>query len=586
MSATYNWAYRPGVTNKYGFTVPTGADNARPTGWCYVALFGNDNTGNGSRNYPYRTITKALSLGGVNVVLGSGIYREAATITYSNTFSLIGDGDVIIDISYIGILINGGLSNGGLYNIEIRGNGSSVIGNSYWLSANGYKDVVFNGSFLSTNSTLDAPFTNCIFKNYSGQLNISDYATENTVVKNCTLVNCNNVCLNNASNILDSCIFYSCNISATAHLVYFNARYSLFFQCNFKLSDGTAAGGVLYPSVPTGYTYYSTIEALQAAYLALYSTLSFTGCIISDPLFNNLTIGDYSLSFSSPAKNLSYFGTFVGARSIGYQIKASITESTGSFDFSTNVNLVIANDSITLADPTQNGSIKTNIIINSAGRQIQRFPIYGFNADRNGQYIDSIPDLDTIVKNAGDTLTITASYLVETGAITYNSALYQPGDRLTTVVGQTTFTTSTGGTLREILEAPERHTIMARFSDGGSSVISGDALVSGNWYYVVSGSVTYDSIVYNAGGGFKAIDTNVFSGSGSVIVALSTETFQHYEPGIQPTSNNTGDTRTGSIIRGNGDPAYVRGGYGVQEFPINAKFIQLYYIINVSNLKP
>ena len=201
-------------------------------------------------------------------------------------------------------------------------------------------------------------------------------------------------------------------------------------------------------------------------------------------------------------------------------------------------------------------------------------------------YIDSIPDLDTVVKNAGDTLTVTASYLVETGALTYNSALYQPGDRLTTVVGQTTFTTSTSGTLREILEAPERHTIMARFSDGGSSVSVGDALVSGNWYYVASGSVTYDSVVYNAGSGFKAIDTNSFSGSGSVIVALSTETFQHYEPGIQPTTNNTGDARTGSIIRGNGDPAYVRGGYGIQEFPINAKFIQLYYIINVSNLKP
>jgi len=320
--------------------------------------------------------------------------------------------------------------------------------------------------------------------------------------------------------------------------------------------------------------------------MGLYSASSFTGCIITDPLFNNPSIGDYSLSFSSPAKNLSFFGTYVGAKSIGYQIKVSATESTGNFDFSTNVNLAVANNSITLVDPTQNGSIKTNMIINSAGRQIQRFPIYGFNADRNGQYIDSIPDLDTIVKNAGDALTLTASYLVETGAITYNSVLYQPGDRLTTATGQTTFTTSTSGTLREILEAPERHTIMARFSDGGASVSEGDSLVAGNWYYIVSGTITYDSIIYNAGSSFKAVDTTAFSGSGTVIVALSGETFQHYEPGIQPTSNNTDDTRTGAIIRGNGDPAYVRGGYGIQEFPINAKFIQLYYIINVANLKP
>jgi hypothetical protein len=181
---------------------------------------------------------------------------------------------------------------------------------------------------------------------------------------------------------------------------------------------------------------------------------------------------------------------------------------------------------------------------------------------------------------------VPASYLVETGAIVYNSALYQPGDRLTTVIGQTIFSTSTSGALREIVEAPQRHTIKARFSDGSASVSVGEALVTGYWYYVVSGSVTYNSIVYNADNGFKAIDTDAFSGAGSVIVALSTEAFQHYEPGIQPTSNNTGDTRTGAIIRGNGDPAYVRGSYGIQEFPINAKFIQLYYIINVANLKP
>ncbi|HWZ35389.1 MAG TPA: hypothetical protein VNW51_04480 [Mucilaginibacter sp.] len=112
------------------------------------------------------------------------------------------------------------------------------------------------------------------------------------------------------------------------------------------------------------------------------------------------------------------------------------------------------------------------------------------------------------------------------------------------------------------------------------------ALSVGYYYYVASGSVTYDSVTYNAGDVFKAVDTNAFSGSGSVMLSFSTEVFQHYEPGIKPTSNNVGDARTGAIVRGNGDPAYVRGGLGVQEFPINAKFIQIRYMIKANNLKP
>lgn len=591
MSATYNWAYRPGVTNKYGFTIPAGADNTRPTGWSYVALFGNDSTGNGSRQYPYRTITKAAAVASSNgfIVVASGVYREVVTIALIPQCNLIGDGDVIIDISYIQYLTaNSGSGNGGYYNVRIKGNGinSYIQNNSNSINAQKYTDVFFDGVGVATqNNSSSCSYLNCVFSNFSGSICFADNASHNIGnVKGCTFVNCNNIQLCAAYTTLDSNVFYYCNISATNNTTLL-VQYTLFFNCNFKL-NGILTGGVLYPLTPTGYTNYTTISALQAAFFALYSTASFTNCTIADPLFNNSTIGDYSLSFASPAKNLSYFGTYVGAKSIAYPVKASAIESSGAFDFSTNVNLTIANDSITLVNNTINAEIKTKLIINANGRQIQKFPLYGFNADRNGQYVDSIAELNTVYKNPGDTLTTPTPYLVEGFAIIYNGNVYQIGDRLTTVSGITTFTSGGAGTLREILEAPERHTIMARFSDGGAPVSAGDALISGYWYYVISGSVTYDSVAYTAGQGFKAVDTNAFAGSGTVQIALSTESFQHYEPGIQPTSNNTGDTRTGSIIRGNGDPAYVRGGYGVQEFPINAKFIQLYYIINVTNLKP
>ena len=45
MSATYNWAYTPGVTNKYGIVIAGGPDDELPSNACYVALFGCDDPG-------------------------------------------------------------------------------------------------------------------------------------------------------------------------------------------------------------------------------------------------------------------------------------------------------------------------------------------------------------------------------------------------------------------------------------------------------------------------------------------------------------------------------------------------------------
>lgn len=592
MSATFNWAYKPGISNKYNLVVPAGAEDARPNGWCYVALYGNDLTGNGSRLKPYKTITKALSLNtSLNIVLGSGVYRETATANTTQTMALIGDGDVIIDISYIGLLINGQKNGGGLYNLEIRGSGGNVgLINSFWASTPEFVDVRFNGAFIQNQAGFtsnDPNFTNCTFMNFSGQLYFGATGAIRRMT-NCTFVNCNNIFIGQSSNIvLNACIFVKCNICVQFKEIFQNTIYCLFYQTNFKLTQGASGnGGVLYPSVPAGYTYYNSIATLRADFNTLFSLQSFSGCTIADPKFNNMAIGDFTLAFDSPAKNLSYFGTFVGAYSIAYALKARANEVDGAFDLSSAINLTVADDSITLTSTLSDGQIDTKVIPNLLQRELSRIPSYGFNADRNGQYIDSIADLSATTYSAGDALPVGMPFVVEVGAITYNAAVYQPGDRGTTVSGATTFTTSAGGVIREILEAPQRHTIEARFGDGGGVVTAGTALIPGYWYYVQSGSITYNSGVVATGSCFKAIDTNSFSGSGVVNLALSTESYQHYEPGIRPTSNNAADSRTGAIIRGNGDPAYDRGGLGIKEFPINAKFMQIRYKIRVSNLKP
>ncbi|MDN5288965.1 MAG: hypothetical protein JWR38_5239 [Mucilaginibacter sp.] len=599
MSASYNWKYQSGtllndpILNRLGIngSIPVTADNIKPNGFCYVALFGNDATGNGSRLYPFRTIAKSISLGFAVIIMASGVYREAALQTAA---CLLGDGDVIIDGTLINHYVFSGI--GGYdarsYNISFRGFTGFKEGDDY---ANTHGNSVFDGlspGGMSYNGFRGTHIlTNCILKNsllwFDGGSLGDNLRLRN--IENCTFYRTNAIFRTstfNELNAVNNCIFYQCNIHFGSVPDYID--YSLFFQCNFKFEEQTAIPDftrLTYPSVPEGYTYYDNAVDLRTAAINAFGGNPLVHCDLADPLFNNVSIGDYTLQFNSPAKNLSYFGTYVGAKSIAQSIKVSGTEGTGGFELSSAVNLTVTNDSITLSNPALDGQIDTRVIVNLLGRELADFPSYGFNADRNGQYIDSIADLATTTQAAGATLLAPVPYSVETGAITYNGVVYQAGERFTTVASQTTFTTTASGVVREILEAPQRHTILARFSDGGAAVAADSALVSGYWYFVQSGSVTYNGVAYTAGQAFKAIDTHAFSGSGNVITAISTENYQHYELGSKPTSNNTGDQRTGVIIRGNGDPAYERGILGIKEFSISAKFIQVRYIIRVSNLK-
>jgi hypothetical protein len=586
MSATYNWKYKGGslVFAKTGnpaidaqaiatpLAIAASADDVRPSNTAYAALFGNDTTGNGSRRMPFRTISKAASLSPDIVVIGSGVYRE--TISSPGGWNYwVGDGNVVID----GTALPGFTSsaNGYFLKLTIR----NCIIKAFDTR---FQDCVFSDCTFTAVAALI--INNCLIERCITKLSLAIPGSVNNTFIDCydLRVQDPGVAYNTWLNIYKSCNIWFRSQSFISH--------SLFHHCNvrFNASQGDAPTAP-YTTIPAGYAQITTLPDLRAAHLAGFpgsSLFNFVGSAVDDPLFNNYAIGDYSLAFNSPAKNLSYFGSYVGYKSIAYPITARATETNGAFEFSSAVNLHVGDDSITLANPVIDAQIDTHVVVNPLAREIANLPSYGFNADRNGQYIDSLADLDPATKVAGDVLTFPASYLAETGAIVYNGATYQPGERFTTVSGQSVFTTVAAGVVREILEAPQRLTIMARFTDGGGVVTAGTALTIGYYYFVVSGSVSYNSVLYDAGQVFKATDTHAFSGSGVVIAAFGTESFQHYEQGTRPTSNNTGDARTGTIIRGNGDPAYDRGGLGIKEFPVNAKFIQIRYIIRTHNLKP
>jgi uncharacterized protein YjbI with pentapeptide repeats len=470
--------------------------------------------------------------------------------------------------------------------IRFTGNGLNCLSATFndFTNSN-IVDCIFSGVVPGTINT-PIQITNTIFSNCGL---IIDFYTGNISspinVLNCTFANCNYIQLRTLGYNFRSCIFYTCNIAGTSGNIFY-IQYSLLYHCNWLFNNVSGNGGVLYPLLPSGYSYYSSLDDLQAGYLAVFSTASFNGCSVADPLFNNPNIEDYSLQFASPAKNVSYFGTYGGARSIAFAIKARSVEAEGDSDFASNINFNVSDDSIKLIDGSIDAQIDTNCIVNGIQRALKSIPMYGIVADRNGQYIDSISDLDIVIKSTSDSLSVPVPYVVESGAITYNSTIFQPGDRFTTVTGITSFTSSASGVLREIIEAPQRHTVMMRFGNGGGSVSAGDALTVDYWYYVEFGGITYESIVYSVGKTFKAVNTNPFTGMGTVVLALSTEIFNHFEPGIQPTTNNVGDVVTGDVIRGNGDPDYARGEIGVNEFAVNAKFIQFRFYLKINNLRP
>jgi len=576
MSATYNWALKGGsiITinngNGGGWTIAASADDVRPTNTAYVALFGNDLSGNGSRQKPYRTLAKAVTVSS-QVVIGSGTYRESVP----GTNNFVGDGDVVFDGTGLSYLNANGLA---LKNATVRN--YPQVTNSYLLAENcTFIDITTN------NGAASDIYMNCTFIRYTGTLDLKR-AILNSYYNN-TFVDCTDIRISNPAQLRFAqwnWLFYRCNVAfLTASCV----SYSLFYHCNFSFSANVTTPVLLYPSTPAGYSQLTTLALVQAAHIAAFpaAVQNFPGCAVADPMFNNYNIGDFTLGFDSPAKNLSFRGTYVGSRSIAQSLKADASEPAGSFEFASAANVTIADDSITLTNPAADAQIDTNVIVNILGRELANFSAYGFNADRNGQYIDSIADLSASTRSPGDTLNVPASYQVENGAVVYDGSTYQTGTRLTTVAGQTTFSSASSGVLREIVEAPQRHTVLARFSDGGTAVTAGTALDTGYYYFVQSGTVNYNGTGFSSGQVFKAVGTNAFSGSGTVITAFGTESFQHYEQGTKPTSNNTGDSRTGPIIRGNGDPAYVRGGLGLTEFPINSRFIQIRYMIKVNNLK-
>ncbi len=306
----YNWTYKNGIVNPYGLLVPATADDAtRPTtpySWNYVATDGDDTTGNGSREFPFRTIAKAVITAGY-IVLAEGTYNEALTvITGASFFGLIGDGEVTINgtgnfrVNFATIPIN-------LYHITFTGFTS--------LGASGFQQQ-WDCMFLNATTAFQTSTAYVAIKRniYIGSEIRFAAITNTPTVSNNTFYKCNiYFTTTSAIKTVVSDIFVECNIHFGLTAQYID--YCQFYHCNFKFSSSVTVPTTFYPSVPSGYTAINDITALRAANVTAFgaNTLNFNSCSFGDPLFTNVSINDFSLTSASPARFRSRYGDYVGA---------------------------------------------------------------------------------------------------------------------------------------------------------------------------------------------------------------------------------------------------------------------------------
>lgn len=548
-SITYENQIGAPTYNSGIFTIPSSVnEQTPPSNVFYIAKWGNDITGNGSRDRPFLTIAKGTANSTTIrlVVIGTGVYRESCSVInsvgQSNIF--VADGNVTIE----GTGINNFLSNAqGGYTfigfkitnfLNIGGGGAQYCVALQSCVVSNILGVVENRSLTSNNNIYYN--INRFFDNTANGMTaqaFSRYLQKNTFVniKNVEFLLPANVPFGSIYNI-----FKNCNIQYRAAT---RADYNLYHNCNFRFNAtaGTQPTGLPEDSgntyIPSGWmtTRPTTPAEIQAGQVAAgFAGVGFANSLVTDPLFTNIALADFTLQPTSPARNLAYEGAFVGAKSVGTPLKFRLVEGQGDFKFSSNVNLTIVDDSATLTNSASTATIESNVIDLGKDKVLRALSMLGLLGDRNGEWVDSSTDLDSVTTASGSNLLIAnQSYIVETGTITYNAVLYQVGQKFAVIAGTLDYTPTGGGVVRRIIEAPNRVCYEMRISS------------------------------------ISAVDCEA-------------QSYFKYEFDTQPTVNRVGNSGSGAITLGNGEITFNRTPANI--FLVSARWIQIRLFVQNNNL--
>jgi hypothetical protein len=574
--ATYNWMQNPYFT---------------PNG--YAALSGSDTQGDGSANNPYRTIQKCIDTGKTLIQASHQVIREQ----WTGSPSIFFERGCIVD------QFAGGELRGSIY-------GAKAINTRFGNNMTNAADSFIKGSTTGSGNTVSK--TKLVLKNTAAATNPLQLATAGASWTNCTIVGhlVNLLSANLAvvyPNGFNRCIFDSCDITTSFNFSTSSDAFdfNLFFNCRFKFGTDT----VFLTQAQLETTYGVTgIDAARAYYLAKYGTNNvFNYSRVGDPLFNNDEYDDYTLQLLSPARHMSYEGTFVGAKDIAfptYAYGSDLGHPNAFYNASKNANTLVSNNSITLVR-NPDGSAVGNGRITEKPKDLGRIYELKHNqcsyiaADRNREMLDANSDIDFSAPiSAGTPLISGTVYVSEGGSSVYNGITYPNRSRITAVDNVQSFTTAEGAVYYAIREYPNRYTNYIRYKQTipGAQIPAGtDVLTAGSWYRVFGNSITWDTKGIPVGDSFQAVAGKLsFTGSGVVVDEFSeADVYSEIIIDAPIKCRRIGNVSTGAIDTGtdgkpltNGHKEYYNATNKARaEFSIFAKYTQKDWIMNKDMLK-
>ena len=573
--ATYNWQPNPYfTTNRY--KAPTGSDT----------------TGDGTANKPYRTIQKCIDSGGSFIQCAPEVIREQ----WTGSPSLYFENGCIID-HFSGGELRGSILGGKAINSRLS-NFVVVVKNIF------IKGVVASPSFSSTQRTGVMLKNTGIASIGLTQGSYSPY-DNSTIIGHLLTMSSSTVV--SYPNGLNRCILASCdvvvpfNLSTSANAFDFN----LFHNCRYKFGNDS----VFLSQVQLETTYGVTgIDAVKAYHQAKFGTSdAFNYSKVADPLFNNPDYDDYTLQTLSPARHMSYDGTFVGAKDIAFPTFAyadDLGHPNALYNASKNANTLVANNSITLVR-NPDGSAVGNGAITEKPKDMGKIYELKTNqssyifADRNREMLDVNADINLNAPiSAGTPLISGTVYVSEGGSSVYNGVTYPNRSRITAVDSVQSFTTAEGAVYYAIREYPNRYTNYIRYKQTvpGTQIPAGtDVLTAGSWYRVFGNSITWDAKGIPVGDSFQAVAGKLsFTGSGVVVEEFSeADVYSEIIIDAPIKCRRVGNVITGAIDAGtdgkpltNGHKEYYNATNKPRaEFSIFARYIQKDWILNTGMLK-
>lgn len=444
--------------------------------------------------------------------------------------------------------------------------------------------------YIEGGTSIFRTIVDCVFKNVT-KLSIGStfYDFEKgTIFDGCTLDYTSTY--STPGNIaIQNNIYYNCSIRFGAAYPVINCfNYNIIHpNCLIAISTGD------FKTIPQLETETGLVgmAAIEAAYKVSFPTsyLSSSANKVADPLFVDVTNGNYSVLSNSPALSSGALGyTNIGNVSVGKKINiVSDSRNTyNSLDTETASNAIFATDVVS-SNSINDLEVCSQIIEFSDIVEIGKILTVFSDSQATNELLDTTLPYDTTSPiSAGTALEDGEIYIVTSDSITYSSTTYQIGGNFK-ASGTGSFTGN--GIIYKVTELPNIKTFGVRWKNTSGPVYNNTTtLVENSEYLVIGDSIEYDTVVRPVGSSFRCRSgITTFTGNGNVMeVFTSSDSFYNFNINSKPALKRVGNVVSGAIDITNGQKEYYTSASDLRpDFYIKAKYVQLKYNTKTNSLK-